>query len=91
VRRGLSLDVPTLVLSSDRSCHSTVWEPDVDCTDTVLDVELMARRVPRLSSHVTLVRVPGALHDVTLSREPARSRAFDELGRWLSAYVDPVG
>ncbi len=88
VRRGLSLDVPTLVLSSDRSCHSRVWEPDVDFTDTVLDVELMARRVPRLSSHVTLVRVPGALHDVTLSREPARRRAFDELGRWLSAYVD---
>jgi alpha-beta hydrolase superfamily lysophospholipase len=91
VRRGLSLDVPTLVLSSDRSCHSSVWEPDVDCTDTVLDVELMARRVPLLSTHVTLVRVPGALHDVTLSREPARSRAFVELGRWLSAYVDGVG
>jgi alpha-beta hydrolase superfamily lysophospholipase len=88
VRRGLSLDVPTLVLCSDRSCHSTVWEPDVDCTDTVLDVELMARRAPLLSRHVTLVRVPGALHDVTLSREPARTRAFEELDRWLSAYVD---
>jgi alpha-beta hydrolase superfamily lysophospholipase len=91
ISRGLSLDTPTLVLSSDRSCHSTVWEPDVDCTDTVLDVELMARRAPLLSTHVTLVRIPGALHDVTLSREPARSRAFDELGRWLSAYVDGVG
>jgi alpha-beta hydrolase superfamily lysophospholipase len=91
VRRGLSLDLPTLVLSSDRSCHSRVWEPDVDCTDTVLDVDLMARRVTRLSTHVTLVRVPGALHDVTLSREPARTRAFDELGRWLSAYVDGLG
>ena len=87
VRRGLSLHTPTLVLSSDRSCHASVWEPDIDCTDTVLDVELMARRVPRLSSHVTLVRVPGALHDVTLSREPARTRAFDELARWLTAYV----
>ena len=87
VRRGLSLQLPTLVLSSDRSCHSSVWEPDIDCTDTVLDVELMARRVPGLSSHVTLVRVPGALHDVTLSREPARTRAFEELARWLTAYV----
>jgi alpha-beta hydrolase superfamily lysophospholipase len=91
VRRGLSLTLPVLVLSSDRSCHASVWEPDVDCTDTVLDVELMAQRVPGLSSHVTLVRVPGALHDVTLSREPVRERAFEELGRWLSAYVDGVG
>ncbi len=88
ISRGLSLDIPTLVLSSDRSCHSRVWEPDIDCTDTVLDVELIARRAPLLSTHLTLVRVPGALHDVTLSREPARSRAFDELARWLTAYVD---
>ncbi len=81
LHQGLSLDVPTLVLSSDRSCHSPVWEPDVDCADTVLDVELMARWVHTLSRHVTLVQVPGAMHDVTLSRGPARSRAFDELGR----------
>lgn len=47
----------------------------------------MARRAPGLSTHVTMVRVPGALHDVTLSREPARSRAFEELSRWLRAYV----
>jgi hypothetical protein len=32
--------------------------------------------------------VPGALHDVTLSAEPARSRVFDEVRRFLSAYVD---
>ena len=30
------------------------------------------------------------MHDVVLSPEPARSRVFDELGRWLSAYVDAL-
>ena len=29
-----------------------------------------------------------ALHDVTLSPAPVRERVFDELGRWLDAYVD---
>ena len=42
----------------------------------------------RLADHVTLVRVEGAIHDVTLSREPVRERAFDEISRWLDAYVD---
>ena len=28
------------------------------------------------------------MHDATLSPEPARSRVFDEIGRWLSAYVE---
>jgi alpha-beta hydrolase superfamily lysophospholipase len=48
----------------------------------------MAKWVHKLSSHVTLVQVPGALHDVTLSRQPARDRVYDELGRWLDAYAD---
>lgn len=88
VHRGLALTVPVLVLSSDRSVHPRSWEPDVDCCDIVLDVNLMARWAHKLSSHVTLARVPGALHDVTLSPEPVRKRVFDELGRWLDGYVD---
>jgi alpha-beta hydrolase superfamily lysophospholipase len=87
VHRGLGLDVPTLVLSSARSVHPRVWEEAVDGSDTVLDVDLMAKWVHKLSDHVTLVRVDGALHDVTLSREPVRAVVHDELGRWLDAYV----
>ena len=88
VHRGLDISTPTLVLSSDTSIHPRVWEAAVDTSDIVLDVQLMAKWVHKLSRHVTLVRVPGARHDVTLSREPARSQVFDELGRWLDAYVD---
>ncbi len=88
VHRGLQLAAPTLVLSSDKSVHPKAWEPAVDASDIVLDVDLMARWVHKLSGHVTLARVPGALHDVTLSRQPARDRVFDELTRWLDAYVD---
>jgi alpha-beta hydrolase superfamily lysophospholipase len=68
--------------------HPRAWEPAVDTSDIVLDVDLMARWVHKLGDHVTLVRVPGALHDVTLSRQPARDHVFDELTRWLDAYVD---
>jgi alpha-beta hydrolase superfamily lysophospholipase len=88
VHRGLAITSPTLVLTSARSVHPRVWEPAVDSSDIVLDVNLMAKWVHKLSDHVTLVRVDGALHDVTLSRQPARKRVFDELGRWLDAYVD---
>jgi alpha-beta hydrolase superfamily lysophospholipase len=88
IARGLEVDAPVLMLSSDRSSQPTSdQDPDLMCTDVVLDVEQMRRRVGRISRHVTIVQVPGALHDVTLSPEPARSRVFDELDRWLSAYV----
>jgi alpha-beta hydrolase superfamily lysophospholipase len=87
VHRGLKIDVPVLVLSSAQSVHPRVWEPDVDSSDIVLDVNLMAKWVHKLSPHVTLVRVPGALHDVTLSPEPVRGRVFDEITRWSTAYL----
>ena len=87
VHRGLDIDAPVLVLSSDRSVHPRVWHPEVDLSDIVLDVNLMARWVHKLSPHVTLVRVPGALHDVTLSPAPVRERVFSEIGTWLTAYL----
>ena len=37
-------------------------------TDIVLDVELIRKWAHKLADHVTLVRVEGALHDVTMSR-----------------------
>ncbi len=89
IARGLEIDAPVLLVSSDRSGHPTSPEdPDLTRTDVVLDVERMRRRAVQLSRHVTVAQVPGALHDVTLSPQPARTRVYDELRRWLSAYVE---
>jgi alpha-beta hydrolase superfamily lysophospholipase len=88
LHRGLSLGFPALVLSSTRSSSPTEPGEDVHTTDIVLDVEQIRRWSPALGHHVTYVGIEGARHDVFLSREEARRRAFDELGRWLTAYVD---
>ncbi len=88
IHRGLDLDAPVLMLSSSRTGFpKSDDDPDLMSTDVVLDVERMRRRAAGISRHVTIVQVPGALHDVTLSPEPARSRVFEELDRFLSAYV----
>jgi len=87
IERGLEIDAPVLLVSSARSGHPTS-ESDLRSTDVVLDVERMRWRAARLSRHVTIAQVPGALHDVTLSPEPARSQVYDEVQRFLSAYVD---
>ncbi len=87
IERGLEIDAPVLLVSSARSGHLDD-EEDLRSSDVVLDVERMRRRAARLSRHVTIAQVPGALHDVTLSPEPARSHVFDELQRFLTAYVE---
>ncbi len=92
LHRGLDVPCPVLVLSSDASTWPTTWGDEVFTHDIVLDVEQIRRWTPALGRHVTYVAVPGAVHDVILSREPVRLRAYDEIQRWWSAYVDrPVG
>lgn len=88
VHAGLDLTVPTLVLTSGRSgLAESVDEPDATSTDIVLDVQQIRRWAPKISRHLTLVAVDGAMHDVVLSRQPVRERVYDELGRWESAYL----
>jgi alpha-beta hydrolase superfamily lysophospholipase len=88
VHRGVDVGAPVLMLTSGASSRHSGWHEDVDRTDIVLDVDHMWRWGRVLGPHLTMVRVPGALHDVTLSREPVRARVFEETARWLSAYVD---
>ncbi|MFF0524044.1 alpha/beta hydrolase [Actinomadura nitritigenes] len=89
--RGLDIDVPVLVMASARSVRPTRKVLDVTGADAVLDVAHMAKWAPRLGPHVTLVRIDGGLHDLTLSAEPARGEVFAELARWIAGYLPADG
>jgi alpha-beta hydrolase superfamily lysophospholipase len=89
VHGGLGIDVPVLVMASAKTVKPKAGV-DVTAADIVLDVEHIARWSSGLGPHVTLVRIDGGLHDLVLSAKPVRERVFDELGRWMTAYL-PVG
>jgi alpha-beta hydrolase superfamily lysophospholipase len=88
VARGLSIDAPVLVLISNRTIFSRTWSEDMRASDVVVDVELVGRRALKLGPVVTVARVEGALHDVVLSPEPVRERAYAEIRRWARGYLD---
>ncbi|CAN5333104.1 alpha/beta hydrolase [soil metagenome] len=92
VHRGLGLDIPVLVLTSDASGRPQIWDDSCMSTDIVLDVQQIRKWAHQLADHVTLVTLPGAMHDVTLSRPDVRQRVFEEITRWHSAYIvsDPL-
>src|SRR5690606_24541227 len=93
LHRGLDPGIPVLVAGSTRSVGGGGWDEAAWYADAVLDVEDIARWAPPLGKRVTLVRIEGGMHALTLSRAPARAELFRELARWTSAYVDgaPVG
>ncbi|HEY9471258.1 MAG TPA: hypothetical protein VIQ76_16770, partial [Propionibacteriaceae bacterium] len=63
------------------------WHEGLRTVDSVLDVEQIAARAVRLGPHVTVVRIPEGLHDLTLSAPHARKQALDEIGRFVEAYA----
>ena len=89
LHRGLDLPFPALVLSSGATVAPSEMDEQVHGNDIVLDVLQIRKWAPALGKHVTIVAIDGARHDVVLSVPPVRKRVYDEIDRWLSAYVDP--
>lgn len=83
VARGLHVQCPVLVLTSTRSGPNKGHHPEILTTDSVLDVQHIKDRAPRLGDDVTLVEIEGGAHDLVLSPEPARSAFLDEVFTWL--------
>ena len=87
VAQGLAIDVPVLVLLSTRFVVPWERSEDLMCADTVLDVDVIAERAPLLGPTVTIARIEGALHDVTLSAPEVRERVWRETARWFRGYI----
>jgi len=86
VARGLSINRPVFMAASSRSLISPRWSEDMRRADSILDVELLARRAVQLGPLVTVVRIRDGLHDLALSSPPVRARFYAEIDRWTAAY-----
>jgi alpha-beta hydrolase superfamily lysophospholipase len=85
---GLDLRSPALVMASTRTVTGHGWHDDLQRGDSVLDADSIARWAPALGRNVTIVRIEDGMHDLFLSPQPARERAYDATATWLSAWVD---
>lgn len=86
VARGLHITEPIMMLLSARSAISPRWTDDMLTGDSILDVDAIARRTRHLGSVVTLVRIDGGLHDLSMSAAQPRQEFFDQITRWTAAY-----
>lgn len=87
VAKGLGIEAPVLVMCSDRTAFRRRWSEELRSVDSVLDVEQIAARAPKLGQCVTIVRIPGGMHDLVLSAPDVRARAFAEIDRWSHGYL----
>lgn len=86
VAEGLDIDAPVCVLLSRKTQFGFNWNESMASSDTVLEVEGVARAALKLGSSVTVERIDGAIHDVFLSRSDARDEAFARMRGWLRGW-----
>lgn len=86
--RGLDVAAPVLVCTAAQSGPNTLVNPLLDAQDTVLDVDQIAERATRVGPEVTLVRIPGGVHDLALSAARPRAIYLQTVLGWLSAVLD---
>jgi len=86
VKAGLDISCPVLVQHSDRSTNNDTWHDDLLVTDSVLDVDQIHARGPRLGSNVDIHVIANGMHDLVLSRREVRSEMLDRLHVWLDEH-----
>lgn len=87
IAEGVDVACPALVLLSERSSTPTTWVDAMTGTDAVLVVDDIARAATRIAHAVTIVRLPGALHDVLLSRDEPRAAAYSAMQQFTRSVL----
>lgn len=86
VARGLNIPVPVfMATSAARGDNNRPTPAELAGTDVVLSPPQMWRRAAGLGRDVTVVRIAGGRHDLTLSEAPARTQFAKELTAWLNS------
>ncbi|MCH8568901.1 MAG: alpha/beta hydrolase [Balneolales bacterium] len=84
VASGLRIDVPVLIMHSDKTVPDNVWADEIFAGDAVLNVEHIVERGKKISSpNLQFAEVRDGMHDLILSREPVRNEAYRIMFEWL--------
>jgi alpha-beta hydrolase superfamily lysophospholipase len=84
---GLDVRCPVLVCCSTQSGVNRADNPDLSRVDVVLDVRHIVARAPAIGPDVSVVQIEDGIHDLALSREPARSAYFTAVFEWVAAHL----
>lgn len=84
VAAGLDIQVPVLVCTSNTSMIQPNWDERMREADVVLDVTAIRQAALKLGDLVAVARIPGGIHDLTMSKPEARRRYFGIVTSWAS-------
>lgn len=85
LHKGLDINVPVLVMHSDKSYKGRKWNDIIKEQDAVLDVVHIAKYADVIGKDVKKVEVVGAVHDMVLSKPDVRKKVYEEMYNWMKS------
>ncbi|WP_087544300.1 alpha/beta hydrolase [Acinetobacter sp. WCHA29] len=83
IHRGISLNIPTLIMHSHQSKYPKKWGLDAQQSDVILDVKDMTHNAKKMTGDVQTLAIKNGLHDLVLSAPPVRKKVYEDLFSWL--------
>ncbi len=84
IKRGIDIQCPILVLSSDKSMKGHEWTNAFHNADLVLSVDQIQHYADKLGQNVTKQKIEGGKHDLVLSEKPVREKVYETIFSWLN-------
>lgn len=80
--KGISINTPTLMLTSD---SSTDYKQQNNKADGVLNVDKLINVAKKIDfkNGLTIKKIPNALHDIALSEQSVRTVYYETISKWL--------
>ncbi len=83
LQKGLDITCPVLVMYSAKSVKPGNYRPEMQDTDSVLNVKDIERISHVIGKKVERASFKGGVHDLLLSKKPVREKVFQAMGDFL--------
>ncbi len=84
IKNNLILDVPILILYSDKTIYDKKWSERFMEGDAVLNVDHIKFYANGLKGNVTTYQVKDGMHDLVLSRKTVREQVYKTIFKWVN-------
>ncbi|QIO06096.1 alpha/beta hydrolase [Acinetobacter shaoyimingii] len=83
IHQGIKLNIPVLVMHSDKTRNPRLFNRDARTSDVILDVKTIQTYANKIQSDVNVITIKDGLHDLVLSAANVREKVYTQLFAFL--------
>lgn len=84
IQNKLVIDVPLLVMYSNKSINENHWSDKFKEGDAVLNVNHIQKYARKIRGNVTSFEIENGIHDLILSKKRVREKVFEKMFEWIN-------